>query len=214
MAHHIFVYGDSLTWGIIPHTRERFPFDVRWAGVMENKLNANGRKVRVTEDCLNGRRTVLDDPFKPGRNGLVGLGQRIEAHSPIALMIVMLGTNDFQFCHPHNNAWAAAQGVTTLVHEIRRAPIEPGMPVPPILICCPPPIHMPRGAVAAKFPDAEMRSAGLAAAYREIATVLSCHFFDAGTVTAASRVDGIHLDEDQHITLGGAMADFVATLLP
>ena len=34
----------------------------------------------------------------------------------------MLGTNDFQFCHPYNNAWAAAQGVTALVNEIRRAP--------------------------------------------------------------------------------------------
>ena len=39
MARHIFVYGDSLTWGIVPNTRERFPFDVRWPGVMENKLH-------------------------------------------------------------------------------------------------------------------------------------------------------------------------------
>jgi hypothetical protein len=36
---------------------------------------------------LNGRRTVWDDPFKPGRNGLAGLAQRIEMHSPLALVI-------------------------------------------------------------------------------------------------------------------------------
>lgn len=58
--------------------------------------------MRVIEDCLNGRRTVWDDPFKPGRNGLVGMEQRIEMHSPLALVILMLGTNDFQSMHPHN----------------------------------------------------------------------------------------------------------------
>ena len=213
MARHIYVYGDSLTWGIVPNTRERFPFDIRWPGVMENSLLASGHKVRVTEDCLNGRRTVWDDPFKPGRNGLVGLAQRMEAQSPLALVILMLGTNDFQFCHPHNNAWAAAQGVTTLVNEIRRAPIEPGMPVPPILIGCPPPMRSPRGAVALKFPGAEQRSQGLADAYRDAAAALGCSFFDAGSVTESSRVDGIHLDQDQHITLGHAMAAAVASLV-
>jgi hypothetical protein len=67
-----------------------------------------------------------------------GLQQRIEICSPLSLVILMLGTNDFQFCHPYNDAWAAAQGIATLVHEIRTSPIEPGMPVPPILILCPP----------------------------------------------------------------------------
>jgi lysophospholipase L1-like esterase len=212
MRQHIFVYGDSLTWGIVPNTRQRFPFDIRWPGVMETNLIADGHDVRVTEDCLNGRRTVWDDPLKPGRNGIIGLAQRMEAQSPLALVILMLGTNDFQFCHPYNNAWAAAQGVTALVNEIRRAPIEPGMPVPPILIGCPPPIRSPRGAVAAKFPGAEQRSQGLADAYREAAAVLGCSFFDAGSVTESSRVDGIHLDEDQHIALGKAMANAVSGL--
>src|SRR5947207_8787502 len=82
----ILIYGDSLTWGIIPMTRKRFAFHERWPGVMENELNAGGRRVRVIEDCLNGRRTVWDDPFKPGRNGIVGLAQRIEIHSPLALV--------------------------------------------------------------------------------------------------------------------------------
>src|SRR5579862_5124241 len=162
---HILVYSDSLTWGIIPETRRRLPFDERWPGVLENKLNAAGARVRVVENCLNGRRTVWDDPFKPGRNGLHGLAQCIEINSPLALVILMLGSNDFQFCHPHNNAWAASQGIATLVKEIRRAPIEPGMPVPPILVVCPPPAQIPKGLVAEKFSGAEARCAGLGDAY-------------------------------------------------
>jgi lysophospholipase L1-like esterase len=210
---HILVYGDSLTWGIVPNTRHRLPFNERWPGVIENELNELGHNVRLIEDCLNGRRTVWEDPFKPGRNGLAGLGQRMEMHSPLALVILMLGTNDFQFSHPYNNAWSAAQGIAALVNEIRKAPIEPGMPVPPVLVVCPPPISSPQGVLADKFSGAEGRCAGLADAYRAISSDLGCHFFDAASVTTSSRVDGIHLDADQHLALGSALVGVVAEIV-
>jgi lysophospholipase L1-like esterase len=209
----ILVYSDSLTWGIIPNSRKRLPFGQRWPGALEDKLNAGGRRVRIIEDCLNGRRTVWDDPFKPGRNGLDGLAQRIEMHSPLALVILMLGTNDFQFSHPYNRAWSAAQGIAALIREIRQAPIEPGMPVPPVLVVCPPPIQSPKAAMAEKFAGAEQRCKGLGDAYRKVSSSLGCHFFDAGSVTPASLVDGIHLDSDQHLVLGTALANVIAPLL-
>src|SRR5262244_4526336 len=187
----ILVYGDSLSWGIIPETRKRFAFEERWPGALEKELNASGSNVRVIEDCLNGRRTVWEDPFKPGRNGLHGLAQRIEINSPLALVILMLGTNDFQFCHPYNDAWAAAQGVAALVNGIRKAPIEPGMPMPRILVIAPPLIRSPKGPIAPKFKGAETRCAGLADVYRQMADGLGCSFFDAQAVTPASRVDGV-----------------------
>jgi len=208
---HILVYSDSASWGIIPTTRRRLPFEARWPGVMELALSQPARRVRVIEDCLNGRRTVWEDPFKPGRNGLAGLAQRIEIHSPLALVMLMLGNNDFQSMHPHT-AWHAAQGVAALIHAIRQAPIEPGMPVPPILVIAPPPIQTPRGPLAPKFADAGTKSAGLAAAYREVSEALHCPFFDAGTVTGASIIDGIHLDADQHVRLGKALAACVDAL--
>jgi lysophospholipase L1-like esterase len=208
----VLVYSDSLTWGIVPTTRQRLPFDQRWPGVMENLLVGSGRKVRVIEDCLNGRRTAWDDPFKPGRNGRVGLAQRIEIHSPLALVILMLGTNDFQSMHEHN-AWHSAQGTAALVTTIRTAPIEPGMPVPPILVVAPPAIRSPKGPIAPKFAGGERKCIGLAAALQQVCTELGCHFFDAGTVVTSSRVDGVHLDADQHATLGTALSEVVAALL-
>lgn len=211
--HNIFVYGDSITWGIVPETRNRFSFEERWPGVLENQLRESGKNVRVLEDSLNGRRTVWEDPFRPGRNGRQGLAQRIEIHSPLSLVIVMLGTNDFQFSHPYNNAWSAAQGIVALVNDIRNAPVEPGMPVPPVLVICPPPIGPPKGFIAAKFLGADERCRGLADAYREVTSALGCHFFDAGSVTASSRVDGIHLDADQHVTLGKALLSVVSPIL-
>jgi lysophospholipase L1-like esterase len=208
----ILVYSDSLSWGIVPLTRNRLAFDARWPGVMENRLNEKGRAVRVIEDCLNGRRTVWNDPYKPGRNGLEGLAQRIEVSSPLSLVILALGTNDFQSMHPHN-AWHSAQGIAALVAAVRGAPIEPGMPVPPIMVMAPPPIGDPRGPIAPKFAGGGAKSAGLAGEYRKVTAELGCHFFDAGTVTPSSRVDGVHLDADQHAKLGEAMAEAVRAVL-
>jgi lysophospholipase L1-like esterase len=201
----ILVYADSLSWGIIPTTRKRLEFRQRWPGVLELELNTRGHDVRVIEDCLNGRRTVWEDPFKPGRNGLIGLAQRIEIHSPLELVILMLGTNDFQSMHNYN-AWHSAQGIASLVSAIRNAPIEPEMPVPPILVVVPPPIRAPKGPIAPKFEGGEMKSIGLAKAYEQISIQLGCQFFDAATVTSSSNVDGVHLDAEQHLKLGQAIA--------
>lgn len=210
--HQILVYGDSLTWGIVPLTRKRLPFDKRWPGVMEHRLEEHGLSVRVIEDCLNGRRTVWDDPFKPGRNGLEGLAQRIECHSPLSLVIVMLGTNDFQSMHPHS-AWHSALGIATLVNAIRQAPIEPEMPKPPVLVVVPPPIETPKGPIAMKFIGGDSKCVGLADALRTTCEQLECSFFDSATVISSSKVDGVHLDADHHQVLGEAVAKVVIPLL-
>ena len=209
----VLVYGDSLSWGIVPGERRRLPFDQRWPGVLEHGLVASGLQVRVIENCLNGRRTVWEDPFKPGRNGLQGVEQVMEINSPLNLVIVCLGTNDMQWCYPANNAWSAGQGITALVNAMRRAPIEPGMPVPPILIVSPPPPGTPRGTMVEKFAGADVRGLGMAEAYRQMSELLGCSFFDAGTATGVSEIDGVHLDAKQHVELGEAMVPVVAGLL-
>ena len=204
----ILVYSDSLSWGIVPGTRHRLPFERRWPGVMELALRQRGAKARVIEDCLNGRRTALDDPLKPGRNGLEGIEQRIEVNSPLGLVVVMLGTNDFQAVHSID-ARQSATNVASIVDAVRKAPIEPEMPVPSILVVAPPPLEQPKGEMAAKFDGAAEKSKGLAAAYEQVARNHDCQFLDAGQVTGSSKIDGVHLDEGQHRTLGLAVADLI-----
>lgn len=208
----ILVYGDSLTWGIVPGTRQRLAHGDRWPAVLEGELNRGGFVVRIVEDCLNGRRTVWDDPFKAGRNGLVGIEQRIEVNSPLALVILMLGINDLQSVHQHT-AWHSSQGIASIVRAIRRAPIEPDMPMPPILIVAPPRPGAPAGTMVEKFEHAPEKWAGMSDAYRAVASELDCGFFDADGVIATSRIDGVHLDADQHAKLGRAIVSAVARYL-
>lgn len=179
---------------------------------MENILNEAGRRVRVIENCLNGRRTAWNDPFKPGRNGLEGIEQVIEMHSPLELVILMLGTNDFQSMHS-NNAWHSSQGIRAIISSIRQSPIEPGMPVPEILLVVPPPIQEPKGPIAPKFLGGETKCRDLAKEYEVVSQELSCFFFDSTTTTSSSMVDGIHLDKNQHRVLGAAIADKVKEIM-
>ncbi len=204
----ILIYSDSLTWGIIPNTRQRLPYNKRWPGVFDGALKEHGLNVRVIENCLNGRRTVWSDPYKSGRDGSENLAQTIEMHSPLKIVIVLLGSNDFQCTH-NNNAWLSAQGMAKLINTIRTAPIEPGLPIPQIMVVAPPKIVKPKGAIANKFLNAEQRSIGLAQELEMVAKEHSVFYFDANTVITASEIDGIHLDEAQHQVLGKALADEV-----
>ncbi len=208
----ILVYGDSLSWGMIPLTRKRLPAVQRWPRVLEKKLEEMGPAARVHENCLNGRRTVWEDPFKPGRRGIDGLEQLMEIHAPLDLLIFFLGGNDLQSTHD-NNAWLSAQGMAALIAAVRRAPIEPGLPEPAILVIAPPCPKDPRGPLAPKFVGAQERGKGLAVAYKDICDLTGCRFFDAGSVTGPSPLDGVHLDAEQHALLGKGLAPFVRDIL-
>ncbi|WP_444921310.1 SGNH/GDSL hydrolase family protein [Microbulbifer sp. CnH-101-G] len=205
----ILVYSDSVSWGIIPDTRQRMTFAQRWPGVLEFHLNENHHNVRVIENCLNGRKTVWDDPFREGRRGVDGLAQVIEMHSPLQCVILMLGTNDFQDTHD-NKASMSAQGVAKLVSVIRNAPIEADMPVPKILIIAPVTIINPCGIIGYKFTGAEKRCAGYAKELEKVSHDLETLFLDANKWVKVSERDGIHLDEDQHLLLGKVVADFLS----
>jgi lysophospholipase L1-like esterase len=136
----------------------------------------------------------------------------MEIYSPLSLAIVMLGTNDFQFSTSFTTPWTAAQGVAAVVCEMRRAPIEPGMPVAPILIVAPPSLRKAERQAMPKFEGAELRCAGLSAELQQVAFDLECGFFDANTVARTSAVDGVHLDADQHALLGAAVARHLVSI--
>ena len=202
----ILVYSDSISWGLIPGTRQRLPITKRWCGIMQTTLSSHGLNIQLAENCLNGRRSAWADPQKDGRNGSIGLAQLIEAHSPLNLVIILLGTNDFQAMH-NADAAACSAAIASLIDIIRNAPIEPGMPVPDILIVCPPAINNPVGELAVKFTGAEIKSIKLPQELAKIAQSKSTYFFDANTVSRVSEIDGVHLDEQGQSCLGKALAE-------
>ena len=52
-------FGDSNTYGYIPGGEGRYPWEVRWTGILADRLYQDG--IRVVEEGLCGRTTVFED---------------------------------------------------------------------------------------------------------------------------------------------------------
>lgn len=206
----ILCYGDSNTWGYMPGTGERYPESVRWTKRMASLL---GEGYEVLEEGLNGRTTVLDDPYSPCRSGLDGLGYALLTQKPLDLAILMLGTNDLSI----TDAVRATQGVEVLARRILDADVvyRGSQPIFPngakLLLVSPIRFHrdiFKRGpAVRAwdKF-DESVKMAGLC---RDLAERLSVWFLDAAQYAEPSEVDCVHMTREGHLALGVAMAQKV-----
>ncbi|QTN28253.1 SGNH/GDSL hydrolase family protein [Rhodoferax sp. AJA081-3] len=206
---HLLCYGDSVSWGIIPGTRQRHVYEKRWPGILQALL---GSKVRVIEECLNGRTTAWDDPFRPNRNGKDQLLPALQSHAPLDLVILFLGTNDMQTVYGVN-AYASSLGAGVLVDTVLSCRAEPMQHPPKVLLVSPPRIVRPCGAMVEKFRGAEEKSAEFTHWYRRIADERGCGYFDAAEVVHPSVVDGVHWDEAQHQQFATAMHTHVTQLL-
>lgn len=200
----ILCYGDSNTWGAVPGTLVRHPYDVRWPGVMATEL---GQNFRIIEDGINGRTTVWDDPDNQCRNGLQSLGYSLYRSKPLDLIIVMLGTNDLDY----TDAKGYYEGISILAKRILLANrCYPGtsnifldkprlLLVSPIEFCS----HMPQYQEALKF-----------AIYTEqLANELKIPWLNAAEFAKPSEIDGCHMDAENHFNLGKAIAMKVKELL-
>jgi lysophospholipase L1-like esterase len=203
----IVVYGDSMSWGIIPGTRVRLLFNKRWTGVLQSSL---GKEYRVIEECLNGRTTQYEDADRPARNGLEHVQMIIESHSPIDLMIVMLGINDFQDIIGVTST-ESAYGLKSIICKITNFSPEPTRKAPQVLAIIPPEIKNPMGLMADKFSGYEIGE-NSESEYIGALEGLNIHIIKASKYISLSKVDGIHLDETEHFTLGKAVAKKVSEI--
>ena len=209
----VLIYGDGLSWGLIPGTNKRLPFEKRWGGVLESTINGQKKaKIRITENCLPGRSSAWDDPFQPGRNGLKEIDACIESQSPLAIVIIMLGTWDLLPSRAVS-AQQSALGIAAITKRIQALHYTADIAMPEILIVSPPPLAKPSPSLRCFFEGAVDKSQALAEAYREICHPLNCHFFAAGSITSISKVDGVHLDEEQHEVLGSSLVPIVEWLM-
>ena len=204
----VLCYGDSNTWGYDPETRRRFEPAARWTGVLAAAL---GPGVRVVEEGLNGRTTIVDDPIEPDRNGLTYLRPCLLSHMPLDVVVLMLGTNDLK-ARLARRASDIADSVGLLASVIVNPAYGQGGRAPTVLIVCPPAVTT--------LTDFDGMFAGAAGVSRELpnyysrAAAWGGHaFLDANEIIRCSDLDGIHFDADAHAALGRAVAAQVNTLL-
>jgi lysophospholipase L1-like esterase len=204
----VLCFGDSNTWGYSPATRERYPRDVRWTGVLQAAL---GGGFHVIEEGLNGRTTVWEDAVEGDRMGRRHLGPCLESQAPLDLVVLMLGTNDTKqrYSAPPTDI---ARGIGVLLDIIAASTAGSKAKAPPVLLVAP----VPLGKVtelAQMFEGGPEKSRALAPLYAALAKERGCPFFDAGSVARCSDVDGVHLEAAAHRVLGEALAREVKKIL-
>lgn len=207
----VLCYGDSLTWGYDAERLARHRFEDRWPNVLQAEL---GNAVRVIEDGLNGRTTAFnDDLVAEDRNGARTLPTSLATHSPLDLVIIMLGANDMK---PwiHGRAFVAANGMARLVNIVRNHTYFFDAPAPKVIMVSPPPVtRTDHVEFSEYFEGANVSSTHLAEAYRQYAEQLGCGFFDAGTVAGTTPIDGVHLDAENTRAIGKGIAPLVKATL-
>jgi lysophospholipase L1-like esterase len=206
----ILCYGDSNTWGYDAETQGRFPQESRWPNVLAHEL---GDGYTIIPEGLNGRTTVWPDPVEgEHKNGKSYLIPCLESHHPIDLVLLMLGTNDLK--HRYSlSAWDIASGAGTLVEMIQASAFGPDGGAPRVLLIAPPPTRVAGTRFEEMLAGADEKSQGLGEQYGLVAAELGCEFFDASTVIASSKLDGIHLEPGEQVKLGVAVAALVRRIV-
>ena len=210
----ILAYGDSLTWGRDPAGRgKRHPASHRWPDVLQREL---GPGHTVISEGLRGRTTTFSlSQADCEINGASILPTALYTHAPLDLVILMLGTNDLQsiIC---GRAMGAMQGMRRLVEIVRQhAPrLLPVAPAPKVLVVSPPRLVKSADPYFLEvFDEAIAESGKLAGLYAALSKELGCAFFDAAQVAHADPVDVVHLDAQNTMAIGEAIAPVVREVL-
>lgn len=223
MTKRILAYGDSNTWGFLPvdganPKLERLPFKDRWTGVAQAQLGAD---YEIVEDALPGRTLGVDRPDMAGArsldpatwNGLKELPVALIRNVPLDLVILSLGTNDL-LMDPDLSVDHYVERVISLVAKIGSfqlpLPLK-GMGQPAQVLVMAPPGFGPVPE-AANIALAEAKRANVLPALLQNAHSRCYHLVNAAEAVPTLGGDGVHLDHDAQLKLGGLMAKAIKTV--
>ena len=213
MKKHIVCFGDSNTHGYCAANDGRFSEDERWTCLLGKLL---GDDYLILEEGLSGRTCCFSDPLYEGLNGLDSIYPCLMSHEPVDLLILMLGTNDTKERFGASPE-CIALGLKRLAEKAKSIS-DCWRNTPNILIITPKNIdseYADSGVGGTMGRGCAEKSAALGAAYKKIAELTGCHYFDANTVvTENNHIDFMHLTVGGHRELAEALAGLIPSLIP
>jgi lysophospholipase L1-like esterase len=180
----------------------------RWPGVLQKAL---GDEYHVIEEGLGGRTTVWEDPIEGHKNGKEYLIPCLATHSPLDLVIILLGTNDLKKRFSVS-AQDIAFGAGVLVDTVNKSGSGRNWKAPKVLLLVPPPLEK-LSDLNEMFEGGREKSQRFSEHFRNVAKMYGCELFDTSTVIKSSDIDGIHLEKEAHKQLGESVAKIVKMIL-
>ena len=199
----ILVYGDSNTYGLrADFSFMRYEIKDTWSEIMADEL---GDDYAVITEGLNGRTVNLNNTSKVSKdnkinaklysNGTMLLPSILASHTPLDLLIIMLGTNDLG----EHDAKQIAKDLGKLIDIAKLERFN----IPNVLLIAPPKLNIGR-----KGGDILLsRSTDLPALLSKICEQKDAYFYNAQEVVEfAHWQDKLHFSKDDHHALGKAVA--------
>lgn len=220
MKKHIICLGDSNTHGYCADPTDcadsalaRFNEDERYTCRLQALL---GGDYLVLEEGLSGRTTCFDDPLYEGLSALGYIYPCLKSHEPVALLVIMLGTNDTKE-RLSANAYAVSLGLRRLIRKAKNVDCWGPGGKPNILVIAPPVIEsgVYSSPVAAEMgAGSAEKSALIPALFQTVAADEGCHFLDANALGCEfNKIDFMHLTGKGHETLAQALGKLIPTLI-
>ena len=200
----VLCFGDSNTYGYRPDTGGRYSENIRWTGILKQKLRDKG--INVVEEGLVGRTTVFEDSIRPGRKGIDYLVPLLESHAPVDELVLMLGTNDCKALYKAS-AQVIGFGIERLIRQART--YNPQLKI--LLVSA---IHLGKDVWKDGYdPEFDQESVEVSVRlkeiYMKIAEEYDCDFLAASDVAVPSPIDEEHLNEEGHKALAKAILEKV-----
>lgn len=197
----ILCFGDSNTWGYNPVTKERYPEQIRWTGLLQKELS--DENVNIIEEGLCGRTTVYEDRIRPGRRGIDSIEEVFEKNDSVDSVIFMLGTNDCKSYYK-SSPKEIAEGIDDCLELILKY-----VPARQVLLISP--IHLGKNVWKDEFdPEFDRNSVevskGLKKEYLEIAKKRKVNFLAASDYVSPSAEDQEHLNVYGHKKLAAVIS--------
>lgn len=211
MRKQIVCFGDSNTWGFDARTETRFSEEIRWTSLLASMLEED---YKVIEEGLSGRTSVMEDPLFEGVNGLTYLTPCLKSHSPLELVIIMLGTNDTKERFGLT-AYNIAQGLIRLAQKAKHSMTGINNKNPQVLVISPP-------IIGEKYSQTKIGNAmgeGCAKKSLELSEFLEImlqaeqiEFLNASSIPM-NTIDFMHLDEEGHKLLAQLVFNKIKKIL-
>lgn len=208
MEKNIMCYGDSNTYGESPEGNGRYPRHERWTGILQDRL---GGDYHIIEEGLNGRTSVWEDPVEGDKCGLRQLPSILASHTPLDLLIIMLGTNDLKhrFSATATDISLAMERMVKTAQSVDNYTSEKPFR---ILLVCPAEVR-PTTFLGEVFGDRSGTTKELPALYEAVAQRCGVHFLNIAQYAQPSELDGLHFDRENHKKVAAAMETKIREIL-
>lgn len=208
MKKRIVCFGDSNTWGYDAGSEGRFEDGQRWPDRLQEML---GEDYQVISEGLGGRTAVMEDPLFEGTRGLDYIHPCFLSHSPLELVIIMLGTNDTKerfSLTPHN----IAAGVLRIALKAKNTPAGKHEGNPRILVVSPPPIgirYVETESFSTMGKGCSEKSEELGSHLKELCDMEGLDFLDVRGRVSFGTIDHMHLDRKGHEELAKMVFEWI-----